>query len=202
MRGAWSVWSGHGWLALALLTAGCVAVTINVTFPQEEIDTAASSIEDLVRSPSPPPAKDGAPGRGGAAPAATIVARWSAALEPRAAEAQEPELKTRTPEVLAVIESRRGRYPALAAALASGCLGENNLGLVEARPGGRCPADSGALASAENRDRMVLYRTLVEQNHMPPADITRVQAGFARANRDKAPAGTWVQDERGQWMRK
>ena len=39
---------------LALLLAGCIAVTINVTFPQEKLESAASSIEDLVGSGAPP----------------------------------------------------------------------------------------------------------------------------------------------------
>ena len=124
-------------------------------------------------------------------------------LGPTPAEAQVvPELKTRTPEVSAVIESRRARFSALAAAATRGCLGENNQGLTDVRPGTGCGADVAALVAAENRDRMVLYRTLVAQNSMPPGDLARVQAGFAKAHRDKAPAGAWVQDDAGQWSRK
>ena len=40
---------------LALWLAGCLAVTVNVTFPQEKIEGAASSIEDLVRGGVVPP---------------------------------------------------------------------------------------------------------------------------------------------------
>jgi uncharacterized protein YdbL (DUF1318 family) len=118
------------------------------------------------------------------------------------AEAQVPELKTRTPEVMAAIESRRARYAELAAAMARGCIGENNQGLTEPRPGAGCPPDAPSLAAAENRDRMLIYRTLVQQNNMPPGDLTRVQAGFAKANRGRAPAGAWVQDDAGAWSRK
>jgi uncharacterized protein YdbL (DUF1318 family) len=189
----------------ALLLAGCVGVTINVTFPQEKIDSAASGIEDLVRTPPP---EDAAP-----APPKTVPRkdsrlegrriRWAALFGPAPAEAQAvPELKTRTPEVMAVIESRRARWGALSAALGQGCVGESNRGLVEPRPGPGCPTDIPALTEAENRDRMVLYRTLVEQNSMPAGDIARVQASFARANRERVPPGAWVQDEGGRWSRK
>lgn len=186
-------------LGAALALAGCVAVTINVTFPQEHLENAASSIEDLVRTPSPtPPAP--APRRDGARPRPVAVVAW---LAPAAAEAQTvPELKTRTPEVLAAIESRRARYPQLAAAMTRGCLGENNQGLVDPRPGPGCGPETAALVSGENRDRMVLYQILVQQNNMPPAELPRVQAAFAKVSRDKAPAGAWIQDERGQWVRK
>jgi uncharacterized protein YdbL (DUF1318 family) len=176
-----------------------VAVTINVTFPQETIDHAASGIEDLVRSPAPPPP----PKRDGAAPARPLTTGWRAWPGPAVAEAQPlPELKTRTPEIMAVIESRRARYGALAAALARGCLGENHRGLLEVRPGDACPGNLATLVEAENRDRMVLYRTLVEQNNMPPGDLARVQTGFARAHRERAPTGAWVQDDGGHWSRK
>lgn len=185
------------WASLPLLLAGCVALTINVTFPQESIDRAASSIEDLVRTPEEPPATPAAPPPGSPSPSpAGRPSRW---LEPAAAEAQAlPELKTRTPEVMAIIGSRRARWGELSAAMARGCVGENNRGLVEARPGPGCPANLAELVAAENRDRLALYRTLVEQNHMPPEDLARVQAGFARENR----ARTWVQDAGGAWARK
>jgi hypothetical protein len=178
-------------LALTISLAGCVAVTINVTFPQEQIDSAASNIEELVRTPAAPPAAPATPGQG-----------ERARLTPAAANAREPELKTRTPEIMKVIESRRARYSRVAAALATGCLGENNRGLLEPRPGTQCPPDIAVLTADENRDRMQLYRTLLEQNRMRPADLVRVQAGFARANREQAPSGAWVQDDAGRWSRK
>jgi uncharacterized protein YdbL (DUF1318 family) len=113
-----------------------------------------------------------------------------------------PELKTRTPEVVAAIESRRSRYPELSAAEARSCIGENNRGLVERRPGAGCPANLDQLLADENRDRTFLYRTLVEQNNMPLGDLARVQAAFAKAARERAPVGTWLQDDAGQWGRK
>lgn len=186
-------------LAAALALAGCVAVTINVTFPQEKLDNAAASIEDLVRgSATPPPAPAGSP-RSERPPAGVVVAAWPG---PRVAEAQVPELRTRTPEIMAAIGSRSARYPQIAAALSAGCLGENLQGLLEARPGTNCPPDVGGLVAAENRDRTLIYRTLVEQNNMAPTELPRVQAAFAKANRDKAPRGAWVQEPDGRWVRK
>jgi uncharacterized protein YdbL (DUF1318 family) len=190
-----------GPLALAVWLSGCLAVTVNVTFPQEKIDSAANSIEELVRGGAVPPVPKTPPPpqRQGAAPPR---AWWAAFAGPAVAEAQVPELKTVTPEVLAIVESRRARYPQLAALMASGCLGENIQGLVEPRGGAGCPSEVAALAAAENNDRMRLYRTLVEQNKMPPGDIVRVQAAFAKTNRGAAPPGTWIQDDSGQWSRK
>jgi uncharacterized protein YdbL (DUF1318 family) len=199
------------WL-MSLALAGCVALTVNVTFPQEKIDSAASSIEDLVREPDPPPADGAKPAPRSDAPTdaapdgsiqvVRVEARWPTWWGPARAEAQVPDLKTRTPEVMAVIQSRRTRYPEVRAAMANGCVGENNQGLLQTRPGQGCPPNVGALVEAENRDRMVLYRTIVEQNSMPAGDLTRVQSGFARAHRERAAKGAWVQDEAGKWLQK
>jgi len=189
---------------LALLLAGCVAVTINVSFPQEKLDSAASSIEDMVRSPSAPPATEPKPApKSDKEGMLTPKAGWMARLLPSPAEAQRvPDLKIRTPEVMAAIESRRKRFAEYEALAGKGCLGETNQGLVEARPGGGCPATLGQFIAAENGDRMFIYKTLVEQNEMPPADIAKVQAGFARSNREKAMPRTWIQLENGQWTKK
>ena len=191
---------------LALLLAGCIAVTINVTFPQEKLESAASSIEDLVGSggpPKSPPSKSEPPKPEKQSLPLEPGSSWAAWLQPAQAEAQVPDLKTRTPEVMASIESRRKRLPELQDAAAKLCLGENNQGLVEARPGGQnCPSALGQLVAAENGDRMFLYKTLVEQNNMPRGDITRVQAAFAKARREKAAPGTWIELESGQWVKK
>jgi uncharacterized protein YdbL (DUF1318 family) len=184
---------------LALVLAGCLAVTVNVTFPQEQLDNAASNIEDLVRNPVQAPKPGGASPAKPTGRAVPSPASW---LRPAAAEAQVPELKTHTAEVEAAIQSRRSRYPELSAAAARGCVGENNQGLVERRAGTECPASTDRLIADENRDRMFLYRTLVQQNNMPAGDLGRVQAAFAKANRERAPAGAWVQDDAGQWVRK
>ncbi len=190
--------------AVTLLAAsGCVPVTVNVYFTQEKIDSAAGNIEDLVRvekggkpTTPPPPKKDdkegGLPGSG----------PWLALLAPAPAEAQVPELKIRTPEVMASIESRRQRFPQIQEWKGKGCIGENAQGLVEARPGQGCGPEVGVLMDAENRDRLTLYRTLLQQNNMPASELAKIQAGFAKARRERAQSGEWIQTETGQWTRK
>jgi uncharacterized protein YdbL (DUF1318 family) len=186
-----------------LAATACVAVTVNVTFPQEKIEGAATAIEDLVREgpkEAPPPArKEDKRGWLG------TPARWLAVLGPAPALAQVPDLKIRTPEVMASIEARRQRFPQLQQWKSDGCIGESARGLLEARPpnpGRQCGPEVARLIADENRDRMTLYRELVKQNNMPPEDIARVQGAFAKVNRQKAAAGEWIQSETGQWGRK
>ena len=41
----------------------------------------------------------------------------------------------------------------------------------------------------------------MEQNSMASSEAPKVRAAFARAHREKAPPGTWVQEPGGQWRR-
>src|SRR5262249_57419778 len=115
--------------------------------PKERTDSAASNTEDLVRPPKDAPIEP-AP----TSPRSQGGTRLISLFGPTVVEAQAvPDLKTRTPEVVAVIESRRTRFPELAAAMTRGCIGENNLGLLEARPGTGCPRPPPAPLTAGNR---------------------------------------------------
>lgn len=190
-------------LALACLLAACVPVTVNINFPQEKLDGAAGRIEDMVRSPQGPKPATAPPKSPG-----SRLDQWRAALAPREAAAQGrsvdvvPEIRTQTPELMRHIASRRDRFGALQQAKARGCVGETNQGLVEARPGQGCGGEVAGLVGAENADRQYIYDTLMQQNSIPARDAARVRAAFAKANRDRAQPGEWVQQESGQWVRK
>jgi uncharacterized protein YdbL (DUF1318 family) len=191
-------------VALAGLLAACVPVTVNVNFPQKELDSAAGRIEDMVRSPeNPKPAPE--PKKG---PQGARVGPALAAFFPREAAAQTrtvdvvPEIKVQTPQLMKAIESRRQRFSALRQWKQRGCIGETNQGLVEARPGQDCGPDVSRLIAAENADRDYIYRTLMAQNNIPASDAPRVRAAFAKTHRDHAQPGDWIQLESGQWAKK
>ena len=190
-------------LALAGLLAACVPVTVNINFPQEKLEGAAGRIEDMVRSPENP--KPAEPKKG---PQGRLVERLVAALAPADAAAQTrsvdvvPEIRVRTPQLMAAIESRRARNPQIEQWKARGCVGETNQGLLEARPGQGCTGEVGALVGPENADRNQIYDTLMQQNNIPASDGPRVRAAFAKTNRDRARPGEWIQQESGQWVKK
>jgi uncharacterized protein YdbL (DUF1318 family) len=189
-------------VALAGGLAACVPVTVNVNFPQEKIEGAAGSIEDMVRSPENP--KPAPPKKG---PQGSLGLSLFAALGPPEASAQTrfdvpPEIRTRTPELMKAIESRRSRFPELRELKEHGCVGETNQGLLEARPGQSCPPDLAKTIGAENTDRTYIYETLMHQNNIPASDAGRVRAAFAKVHRDRARPGNWIQLESGEWVKK
>ncbi len=194
-----------GVLGMTIALAACVPVTVNVTFPQQKLDDAASQIVDMSRRPegAPPPPAPGAPPKPGSS-----LDRWLAPLGPREASAQGRGVdvaqapKTDSEELRRLTESQNRRLGALQQWLARGCVGESNQGSLEARPGQACSGEVAALIGAENRDRQAIVETFMRQNKMAPAEAGRVRASFAKAYRDRVQAGQWVQTDRGDWVKK
>jgi len=77
---------------------------------------------------------------------------------------------------------------------ASGALGENSSGYVVAR-------DSGAKADAAtiNKQRKALY---AEKAKAQGVSIDQVGKVYASEILKKVPKGTWIQNEKGQWLQK
>jgi uncharacterized protein YdbL (DUF1318 family) len=44
--------------------------------------------------------------------------------------------------------------------------------------------------------------TFVRQNNIAASDARRVKASFAKADRDRAQGGQWIQTDRGDWVKK
>lgn len=109
------------------------------------------------------------------------------------------DIKEYTPEVQAALSGRQGRYAQLVAAKAAGSVGENKEGLVAQLGGG---TDIGGLVAAENNDRMVIYKAIVQQNNLPNDALVTVQQVFADVQRNKASAGDPIQLASGEWTKK
>ena len=109
------------------------------------------------------------------------------------------DLREKTPAVETALAGRQRRFAQLAAAKARGSVGENAQGLVTQRSGGSDIAD---LVSAENGDRLVIYRAIVEQNGLGDGALSTVQQVFAEVQREKAAPGDPIQQPSGDWATK
>jgi uncharacterized protein YdbL (DUF1318 family) len=187
--------------------AACVPVTVNISFPQEKLDSAAGQIVDMSRrAPGAPESPAAPPAAAPKSPGSRLDPGWYP-LGPRAAEAgvqvdvaQSP--RTDTEELRRLTESQNRRLGALQQAMARGCIGEDNQGFVAARPGQGCGGDVGKLIGDENHDRQAIIDTFMRQNNIPAKDVGRVRGSFAKAYRDRAARGVWVQSDKGDWGRK
>jgi len=94
---------------------------------------------------------------------------------------------------------RKARYQDLASAESSGRIGENRSGLVELRAAGTGEASLDSLVSAENSDRMIIYRSLAGKNG---ATLDEVQKLYAKKLQSGASSGTPIESVSGEWMTK
>jgi len=93
-----------------------------------------------------------------------------------------------SPEVEQAAYNRRDRKPQLISLEESGAIGENRLGMVEAR--GNADPSVNALISAENSDRMVIYKAIAAKNGI---SVEGVQKVYAKRLQDSANPGTPVE---------
>ena len=106
------------------------------------------------------------------------------------------DIKEMTPAVKSALDGRKARFADLKALKTKGVVGENNRGYVETLGGGK---SAESVVSAENKDRKLVYKAIVEQNKLGAGALATVEAVFARVQRDKAEPGEKVQDASGRW---
>lgn len=114
-------------------------------------------------------------------------------------------LEINTPVVAQLKGAMQARHTQLSPLLLSGALGLAFDGTVQMHDANAVPlaqrqAAQGLIA-AENVDRIALYREIARANGKPEWEQD-IRTTFAQRWIDKAPAGWWVQDARGNWTRK
>jgi len=109
------------------------------------------------------------------------------------------DLREITPTVQEALNNRKARFVELAQQKAAGTIGEDNQGHVALLGGG---SEVAALVAAENADREVIYRAIVEQNGLPREAVTTVRTVFGQTQRDRAGPGERVQLPSGEWTTK
>ena len=189
--------------ALVAAETACVPVTVNISFPQEKLDTAAKQIEDVTAQTATPPAP-GATSPAAPPPTATSPAGSSpppASVQGRTVDVT-PRIDTRSPEVVKATQSRRERRQALREWKTRGCLGETNQGLLEARTGEGCTPEALEVMRGENADRLVIYEAFMKENSIPESDTPRVRSAFAKARQERSRPGDWIQLEDGKWVKR
>ena len=95
-----------------------------------------------------------------------------------------------SPEVEQAAYNRRDRKPELVSWEEKGVIGENKLGLVEARDSGRADSMVNSLINAENSDRMVIYKAIANKNGI---SVEEVQKIYAKKLQDGADSGTPIE---------
>lgn len=101
-------------------------------------------------------------------------------------------------EDLAAVKARMlQRRDAVQALVAKQAVGESNRGLLAAR--GKLTAAESSLLAAENEDRKLVYAQIAAKTG---ASLEQVGRQRAAAIAERAAAGSWLQDEAGNWKQK
>ena len=118
---------------------------------------------------------------------------------PRWVLAADYDLKEITSQVKAALDNRRERFNELQELKQRGIVGENNRGYVELLTEAKAYRD---LVDAENADRRLIYKTIVQQNNLADSELEKVEKAFAQVQKEKADPGDKIQDADGNWVTK
>lgn len=210
-------------VGIAILVLGA-CVTINVYFPEAEIENLSEKIEEAVaRQAEQQSAEPGAePGSGEAGsddsgaesgggeqsrrpPRPGLLDGLFGVSVAYAAEIEDPGVSN--PAIRKIIDSRARRVDALGRFKDAGAIGEGNDGLLHPRDLSaiddlRERARAQKLIREENEDRRALYREIAKAKNVDPSQVPRVAATYAETLRERAKPGHWIQLPDGQWKRK
>lgn len=184
---------------ILIVLAAVSCVTINIYFPAEEVRSAADRIVNEVWGERAQPEEPKAPAE--QKPPGSSMFRL---IQPSSAYAQQ-DINVSTPEIRAIRASMKERADKLFAYLDSGNVGLGVDGLLKVRTAEgldlRGRGEMNRLVSAENTDRLRLYREIARANGFPDK-ADEVQRIFANTWRDKADTGWYVEQPGGSWGRK
>ena len=114
-------------------------------------------------------------------------------------------LDVNTPGVTAITHSMKARNGQLQPAYQSGAVGFAKDGNVAVRDASALPLKDRAaiagLVAQENQDRAALYKEIAKANGHPEWEGD-IRTTFAQRYIQKAPAGFYVQDGSGGWVKK
>ena len=85
-----------------------------------------------------------------------------------------------SPGTEAAVMRRKARYADIASAKSRGLIAENTSGLLDITDQGRGDAALGNLVSAENNDRMEIYKAIAAKNGTSVSEVQKVYASQMR----------------------
>jgi len=179
-------------------------LTINIYFPEAEVQKAAEEIVNEIRKEAEDKDKkdkdslmvemEQEMNRGGGS--------FSLVSSLYAQEATEVS----TPKVRALKQSMKDRFPKLKPFFDKGNAGEGNDGFVKIRDeSGLNLKDKALLRNLEkdeNNDRKNMYAEVARAMEIEASQIPRIQKIFAALWIKKAESGWWIQKESGEWAKK
>jgi uncharacterized protein YdbL (DUF1318 family) len=180
-------------------------LTINIYFPEAEVQKAAEEIVDEIRKGQEDKDKKDKDSQLIEMVQAMDSTRGSFSFVP-SAYAQEKATEVTTPKVRALQQSMKERFPKLKPFFVKGNVGEANDGFIKIRNESGLNLKEKAtlrnLQKDENNDRKNMYAEVARAMEIKPNQIPKIQKIFAALWIKKADSGWWIQNESGEWIKK
>ncbi len=180
----------------------CVSLTVNVYFPEKQINDAAQDIEERVRSGKGTEGLSALPYQNSPGRRFRLVLNFGV----NAAHAQNNvDISIETPVIKQIIKQRTERYKQLKPYYNSGVIGEGMDGYLAIRSQEGLDLKGLTqvknLVEAENADRKTLYQEILKENGLEVSkqNLERVQKEFFEAIRIKMEVGHYYQTGKESW---
>jgi uncharacterized protein YdbL (DUF1318 family) len=179
-------------------------LTINIYFPEAEVQKAAEEIVDEIRKEAEDKDKKDKDSLMFEIEQAMSSGGGSFSLVSSLYAQEATEVKT--PKVRALQQSIIDRFAKLKPFFEKGNIGEGNDGFVKIRDeAGLNLKDKAMLRNLErdeNNDRKNMYAEVARAMEIDASQIPKIQKKFAAQWIKKAESGWWVQKENGEWTKK
>ena len=199
---------------LSMLLMSCAIITVNIYFPEKEVQEAYQALEKELMIPGEKKPEGTPEEKPASSPQSSIRFEWVVS-----AHAQESELADKIseavkkmPDVVSAYREMGRRLPDIDRLRGSGAVGEGKNGLLVVREEKSLNPEDRKLLTAENENRRTVMdgmaRAIVRINRVPENEKNLNQVKpqaveqFAAIRRSSANKGWWVQDEYGNWARK
>ncbi len=179
-------------------------LTINIYFPEAEVQKAAEEIVDEIRKEAEDKDKKDKEAQMFEMEQAMSGGGGSFSLVSSLYAQEETEVTT--PKIRALQQSMKVRFPKLKPFFEKGNVGEGNDGFLKIRDeSGLNLKDKAMLRNLErdeNNDRKNMYAEVARAKEIEASQIPKIQKIFAAQWIKKAESGWWIQKENGEWTKK
>ncbi len=195
---------------LFFTVVSCMVITVNIYFPEKEVEEAFKILEKELMTPEGEKQKPNPDVK----PKSSITFEWVTS-----AYAQEPGLSDKIAEIVKKMPDVVNAYKEMGARIAdidkmrdSGAVGEGNSGMLVFRDEKLLTPDQKKLVSAENENRKTVIngmaKAIIRISREPENEqnlkqvMPQAMGQFAAIRRESAKKGWWIQSPDGNWSRK
>jgi hypothetical protein len=197
---------------LFLVLVSCAIITVNVYFPEKEVNEAYKELEKELMTPGGQ--KKEPTSKPEQKPEGSSKFEWisSAYAQESRLSDRIAEIVRKMPDVVNAYKEIGARIPEIDKLRDSGAVGEGNNGMLVVREEKLMPPDAKGLVAMVNQNRRTIIngmsKAIIRINRAPENEqnlkqvMPQATEQFAAIRRDSAKKGWWIQDQYGNWSRK